>query len=396
MIRCTPHYEGIRVFADGIARGDLLFDKLSYVYVLGACARARASLTTALWEGKQIHTRVVKSGFLLDVMVQTTLVHFYANNNELGAGRKVFDEMTQRTSASWNAMISGYCNLHEKMVTNDAQESLNLFCEMLVKSGEEKPNGRTMVCVLSACSRLGELALGSCVHGYIQKVISEPDDDVFIGTGLIDMYSKCGSLYNALSVFDRMKAKNVFTWTAMVAGLALHGRGKEALTILCSMESTNVKPNAITFTNLLFACCHAGLVEEGIHLFDIMISQFDIAPNVKHYGCLVDLLGRAGQLVEAYEFIIGMECEGDAILWRSLLGSCKIHGDAVMGEKVGNILLELQRDEGSIKLASSCQDFIALSNVYASAERWEDVVAMREMMEDKRLQTNPGRSSVHS
>ncbi|XP_010274289.1 PREDICTED: pentatricopeptide repeat-containing protein At3g18970 [Nelumbo nucifera] len=391
VIRCMPPEKAIVLFADATTNKDLVFDSYTYVYALGACARSSSS---ALLEGKQIHARIVKGGFTSDLIVQTTGMHFYARNGDISSARQMFDEMPLRSSASWNAMIMGYC--WQRTKTKDhAKEALVLFCNLLLDGCMVKPTEITIVGALLACSHLGVLELGSCVHGYIQKTIYVPEDDVFIGTGMIDMYSKCGCLTSAVSVFKSMSEKNVLTWTAMMAGLAMHGRGKEALELLGAMEAQGTRPNAVTFTCLLFACCHAGLVEEGLRLFHTMSRDFGITPQIQHYGCVVDLLGRAGRLQEAYEFIIQMPVKPDAILWRSLLAACRVHGNVAMGEKVGKLLLQLQ--PGLLnKSFSACEDYIALSNVYALAERWGDVEMVRDVMKVKGIKTKPSWAVVHS
>ncbi|KAF9596624.1 hypothetical protein IFM89_012747 [Coptis chinensis] len=180
----------------------------------------------------------------------------------------------------------------------------------------------------------------------------------------------------------------------MISGLAFHGQGKEVMNILEAMQVTNIRPNAVTFTSLLFACGHAGLVNEGLVLFYSMGSGFGVTPTIQHYGCIVDLLGRAGRLQEAYNFVIEMPLQPDKILWRSLLAACKIHGNSTMGEKVGRHLLQLQGESGMVDTISRCEDSIALSNVYASAGRWKDLEIVREKMKDKCIQTEPGYSSV--
>ncbi|KAH7848417.1 hypothetical protein Vadar_002524 [Vaccinium darrowii] len=396
LIRCTNPRDSLLLFSNWVSKSALLFDDFTYVFVLGACARSRRAVS-ALFEGKQVHARVIKHGFFSNIMLQTTAVHFYASNRDVGSARQVFDEMVVRSSASWNAMIKGYCS--QKVKSGEyACDAFALFKDMLVDvvSGV-RPNDTTMVCVLSAASQLGVLETGACIHGYIEKTIYRPELDVFIGTGLVDMYSKCGCLQSSMYVFKRMKEKNVLTWTAMATGLAIHGKGNEALELLEAMKDHGIKPNSVTFTSLFSACCHAGLVEEGLCLFHSMENKFSIEPLIQHYGCVVDLLGRAGHLEEAYSFIKDMKVEPDAVLWRSLLNACKVYGDVVMGDKVGKILLQLQQTEPSVVESSDVsEDYVALSNVYAYAERWEDVGMVRDMMKIKGIQTKPGCSSVQS
>ncbi|KAI9186543.1 hypothetical protein LWI28_018378 [Acer negundo] len=393
LIRCTPPKHSLVAFSNWVAEKISSFDDFTYVFVLGACARL-CSVST-LWLGRQIHARVVRVGVMFNVLVPTTLIHCYASNKDVVSGRKVFDEMPMRNSVTWNAMITGYCS-QSKKAKDCAFEAALLFKDMLVDVCGMKPTDTTMVCILSASSQLGVLEIGVCAHGYIEKTIYMPENDLFIGTGLVDMYSKCGCLDSALSIFRRMRDKNVLTWTAMVTGLAIHGRGKEAIRLLDLMRVCDVKPNAVTFTSLFSACCHAGLVEEGLSLFDTMNSKWDLEPNKQHYGCIVDLLGRAGHLNEAYEFIMGMPVKPDAILWRSLLSACNVHEDIVMGEKVGKILLQLQPESISEDLTGTSEDYVALSNVYASAGRWQEVESLRKEMKVKRIENKPGCSSVQT
>ncbi|KAF3945189.1 hypothetical protein CMV_028412 [Castanea mollissima] len=328
------------------------------------------------------------------MMVRTKWVE-NKNTGYYSRARRVFDEMVVRSNVTWNAMITGYCTQRGR-TKEYARDALVLFQDMLTGVCGVKPTDTTMVCVLSMASQLGVLESGACVHGYIEKTVCVPENDVFIGTGLVDMYAKCGCLESALSVFWQMNERNLLTWTAMSTGLAIHGRANEALELLDSMGASGIKPNVVTFTSLLSACCHVGLVEEGLHLFDKMRNKFGVLPVMQHYGCMVDLLGRAGHLKEAYEFIMGMPIEPDAIIWRSLLSSCKVHGDVIMGEKVGKLLLQLQPEKSDANLTVRSEDFVALSNVYATAERWGEVEIVRKEMKVKGIDNKPGCSSVQS
>ncbi|XP_054786681.1 pentatricopeptide repeat-containing protein At3g18970-like isoform X2 [Prosopis cineraria] len=302
--------------------------------------------------------------------------------------------MSERSSVTWNAIITGYSSQragHKQY----AFSALLLFRDMLMDESGVMPTDTTMVCVLSAASQLGMLEIGASLHGFAEKTMCVPEDDVYIGTGLVDMYSKCGCLESALLVFKRMNQKNVLTWTAMITGLSIHGKGEQALAFLYEMGANGMKPNAATFTSLFSACCHAGLVQEGIDLFCDMNKKLGVMPNMQHYGCIVDLLGRAGRLKEAYDFIMGMPVRPDAVLWRSLLGACKIHGDTAMGEKVGNLLLQLQ-EQSFDDLAPRSEDYVALSNLYASAEWWIKVETVRKEMKVRGFLNKAGCSSVQT
>lgn len=386
LIRCSQPKQSILVFSNWVFKGDLVFDDFTYIFILGACARF-PSLST-LWVGTEIHTHIVKLGFVTNILIQTTLIHFYASNMEIVCARQMFDEMPMRNCVTWNAMITGYVSQKE-----NTHNALALFRDMV---GEDcdgvPPTDTTMVSILSAVAQLGVLETGACIHGYIEKTICVPENDVFIGTSLVDMYTKCGSFESALSIFMKMREKNVLTWTSMATGLAIHGRGKEALELLNEMEANTIKPNAVTFTSLLLACCHVGLVEEGLHLFNRM-SKFSVKPQMQHYGCIVDLLSRAGHLKEAYEFIKEMPVEPDLILWRSLLSACKVHGDLVMGETVGKLLMKIKQEQ-RIEEVVTPEDYVALSNIYACGEKWKDLEMLRKEMRIKGIENKPGCSLV--
>ncbi|XP_050383093.1 pentatricopeptide repeat-containing protein At3g18970 [Argentina anserina] len=389
LIRCTQPQDSIFLFANWVSEASLCVDDFTYKFVLGACARLPSVPTLVV--GREIHARIVKQGNISNILVHTTLLHFYASNKDFDSARKVFNEMTERNSVTWNAMITGYSSQRES-----ARDALLLFRDMLDGDSGVKPTDTTMVCVLSAASHLGVMETGACVHGYVEKTIPAPDSDVFMGTGLVDMYSKCGSLDTALTVFKRMRQRNVLTWTAMATGLAIHGKASEALELLDVMKANGTNPNAVTFTSLLSACCHVGLVEEGLQLFHMMKSKFRVTPQMQHYGCIVDLLSRSGHLCEAYDFIAAMPVEANAVLWRSLLSSCNVHGDASMGEKVGKKLLHIQVMQSSADEIPKSEDYVALSNIFAHAEKWEAVEMVREEMKVMRVENKAGSSSVQT
>lgn len=323
----------------------------------------------------------------------TTGLHLYAVCGDVGSARKLFDEMPTRTIVTWNALMGGYC------WKGEGETVVGLFKEILVveRASGVKPTETTLLAVLSACSQLGMLPTAACVHGFVQKLVVDWMN-VFVGTEVVNMYSKCGCLSSAVWIFEAMVCvRNVLTWTAMVGGLAMHGLGKEALELLEKMEMDNIRPNEATFTCLLWACCHSGLVAEGLSLFESMVRRFGVRPRIQHYGCVVDLLARAGRLEEAHRFLLDMPLEPDVLMWRSLMAACKLNGNVELGEKVGKHLLELGRrgQANSAMEAPGCEDFAALSNVYAVGQRWGDVVALRERMGAIGVQNNPGQSSIH-
>ncbi|ESQ48000.1 hypothetical protein EUTSA_v10022209mg [Eutrema salsugineum] len=393
LLKCSKPEDSIRIFANWASKSSLLFlNERTFVFVLGACARS-ASSVSALRVGRIVHGMVVKLGLLSESeLIGTTLLHFYAKNGDLRYARKVFDEMPERTSVTWNAMIGGYCSLKDKG-NHNARKAMILFRRFSCCGDGVRPTDTTMVCVLSAISQTGLLEIGSLVHGYIEKLGFTPEVDVFVGTGLVDMYSKCGCLDSAISVFEQMKVKNVLTWTSMATGLALNGRGNETPNLLNRMAESGIKPNEVTFTSLLSAYRHIGLVQEGLELFQSMRTRFGVTPVIQHYGCIVDLLGKAGRLQEAYEFVLAMPIKPDTIMLRCLCNACSIYGETVMGEEIGKALLEMEREEKKLS-GSECEDYVALSNVLASKGKWVEVEKVRKEMKERRIKTRPGYSFI--
>lgn len=212
------------------------------------------------------------------------------------------------------------------------------------------------------------------------------EENVFVGTSLIDMYSKCGRVEMARKAFDHMKEKNVKSWTAMIAGYGMQGQATEALEVLYEMISVGIKPNYITFVSILTACSHAGLVKEGWHWFNSMNHEFGVEPGVEHYACMVDLLGHTGHLSEAYDLIKGMKATPDSVVWGSLLGACRIHKNVELGEISARKLFELD--------PSNYGYYVLLLNIYADAGMWGDVERMRILMKNGGMVKPPGFSLV--
>ncbi|XP_077209969.1 tetratricopeptide repeat (TPR)-like superfamily protein [Tasmannia lanceolata] len=352
--------------------GDFLVDNVAAVTVLSACSRVSEMRMT-----RGVHGFLVKRGFEGDVGVGNTLMDAYAKCRDLSIARKVFDEMPERDVVSWNSMIAVYAQ------DGHSAEALKVFSQML--GGRDVDyNAVTLSTVLLACAHLGALQLGKCIHDQVIRMGLE--ENVFVGTSVIDMYCKCGRVEMARGAFDRMKEKNIKSWTAMVAGYGMHGRGKEALEVFYKMQAEGVKPNYITFVSVLASCSHAGLVEEGWHWFNTMREEFKIDPGVEHYACMVDLLGRAGCLNEAYDLIKRMKIRPDFVVWGALLAACRIHKNVELGEISARKLFALD--------PKNCGYYVLLSNIYADARRWDDVERMRVLMKNRGLVKAPGYSLV--
>lgn len=377
----NPH-QALSLFKELVAEeseaggdGEVFTDPVAMVSVLSACSRVPEKGVT---EG--VHGFVVKRGLDGHVGVGNTLLDAYAKCGEAGVrvARKVFDGMVDKDDVSWNSMIAVYAQ------NGFSTEALEAFYRMVNDGDDVSFNAITLSAVLLACSHSGSLREGKCIHDQVIKMNLE--DNVIVGTSIIDMYCKCGRVEMARKAFNRLKEKNVRSWTAMVAGYGMHGRAREALKIFYSMVRAQVRPNYITFVSVLAACSHAGFVEEAWHWFHAMKDEFNIKPGVEHYGCMVDLLGRAGHLNRAYDLIKGMKVKPDFVVWGSLLGACRIHKNVELAEISAKELFELD--------PTNCGYYVLLSNIYADAGRWEDVEKMRIVMKNCGLVKPPGFSLV--
>lgn len=331
-----------------------------------------------------MHAKVLKSGFDADVLLQTTLLDAYAKCGDLSGACKMFDEMPQRDIASWNALISGLAQ------GNRPYEALKLFNRMIDRHhrglSAMMPNEITVLGALSACSQLGAIGEGDRVYEYIQK--NRLDENGIVCNAVIDMYAKCGMVEKAYTVFEGMKcSRSVITWNTMIMGFAMDGNGAKAMELFNDMARGRGAPlpDDVTFLAALCACNHAGMVDEGMKLHESM-EKHGVSKSMKHYGSIVDLLGRAGRLNEAFRIAESMPMPPDAVLWQTLLGASKTYKDVEMAEKASRKLVEM----GS----SACGDFVLLSNVYASHERWNDVKRVREAMKDREVKKVPGFSYI--
>lgn len=311
-----------------------------------------------------------------NVVSWNAMIGAYMKNGDFGSARSLFGLMPEKNVVSWNCMISGF----EKL--GRFEDALEVYGRMF--SEGVVPNTVTMVGVLSSVSGLALLEKGRSIHKYMK------DNgflfDGVLGTGLIEMYSKCGSIGSAISVFKGIKRKKLGHWTAMIMGLGMHGMSNRALKLFKQMREIGMEPHAIAFVGLLNACSHAGMVEEGHKYFDLMIEEHGIKPTVEHYGCLVDLLCRVGQLEEARDVINRMPMRPNKIIWMSLLSGCRKYGNAEIGEFAAKHVIKLDPE------ATGC--YVLLSNIYAAAGLWDNVSKLRSMMKEKGVRKEPGHSLV--
>ncbi|KAM3397250.1 pentatricopeptide repeat-containing protein [Capsicum galapagoense] len=349
-------------------------DNFSYPALLKVCARFRA-----LKEGKQIHGQVLKFGHEDDMFVQNSLINIYGKCGEIRQSCIVFEQMDQRSIASWSALIAGHANL------GLWSDCLKVFGEMNTE-GCWRAEESTLVSVISACAHLDALDFGKATHGYLLRNMTGLN--VIVETSLIDMYVKCGCLEKGLFLFQRMTNKNQMSYSTIISGLAMHGRGEEALRIYHEMLKERLEPDDVVYVGVLSACSHAGLVEEGLKCFDRMRLEHRIEPTIQHYGCMVDLLGRAGRLEEALELIKGMSMEPNDVLWRSLLSACRVHRNVELGEVAAKNLFKLKSRNAS--------DYVMLCNMYAQAKMWEKMAAIRTKMVNEGISQVPGSCLVEA
>ncbi|KAG9143413.1 hypothetical protein Leryth_017798 [Lithospermum erythrorhizon] len=375
-------------------------DSSTFASVLSACASIKI-----LKNSLQINALVCKSGYVDDVIVASALLNAYSNcdSSELACNlfsdlkvfdtillnsmitiycnsgrirdaKKIFNGMPSRSLISWNAMIVGLSQ------NGFPIEALNTFCEMnRLNLYFDK---FSLASVISACASISAVELGEQVFAKA-IVIGIDSDDIFV-TSLIDFYCKCGFTHIGRKLFDQMIKYDEVPWNSMLMGYAANGSGIEALNLFHEMLSAGIIPTDITFTAVLSACDHCGLVEEGRKWFNAMKQDYYIDPLIEHYSCMIDLLARAGCLTEAMHLIDLMPFKADASIWSSLLRGCVAHGNKSLGKKVVEHIMDLDSKNSGA--------FVQLSNIFASSEDWEGSAFVRKLMRDREIMKSPGRS----
>lgn len=342
-------------------------DSLSLVRALWACSQLGD-----IRSGEWIDNYITEIGMARNVFVATSLVDLYAKCGNMEKARLVFDGIVEKDIVAWSSMIQGYAS------NGLPKEAVDLFFQM--QNENLKPDCYAMVGVLSACARLGALELGEWASNLMDR--NEFFNNPVLGTALIDMYAKCGSMVQAWEIFKGMKKKDHVVWNAAMSGLAMNGHVKAVLGLFGQVEKYGVRPDGNTFMGLLCGCSHAGLVNEGRRYFNNMTRVFSLTPTIEHYGCMVDLLGRAGLLDEAYQLIRSMPMKANSVVWGSLLGGCRLHRDTQLAELVLKQLIELEPWNSA--------HYVLLSNVYSASQKWDEAADIRSRMNEQGLQKIPG------
>ncbi|KAJ4950121.1 hypothetical protein NE237_026953 [Protea cynaroides] len=419
----------------------LRFDSVTLASVLSASADIRN-----LELGKAAHCYCIRNNFESDVVVASGIVDLYAKCQRIGNARQIFDATTHRDLVLWNTLISAYSevglsgealklfyqmqfegvppnlaswnsvilgllrnsqvdeakDMFSQMRSIDMQPNLITWTTLIsglahnghwydailffkeMQSVGIQPNTVSIVCMLSACTDIVSLRCGRTIHAYVLK--HELSSCISIATSLVDMYAKCGSINLAKKVFDTISRKELPCYNAMISAYALHGHAAEAFALFKQLQEEELEPDGITFTGVLSACSHAGMVDRGLELFAEMLSVYHVMPSIQHYGCVVSLLSHSGSLEEALRLIIAMPFELDAQILGSLLFACLEHHEHELGEYFARCIFELEPDNSG--------NYVALSNIYATAGRWDKVSKLRDSMKEKGLRKKPGCSWI--
>lgn len=312
-----------------------------------------------------------------DMPAWNSLLSGYAKAGMLQEALELFGWMPYKNVVSWTAMISGYSQ------NGQYENAVGMFLRM-EQERDVGPNAVTIASVLPACANLGALELGERIEVYAKEK-GYYLENLFVSNALLDMYARCGRIDQARRVFHEIGGKrNVCSWNSMIMGLAVHGKCQEALKFFHQMQKEGSAPDEVTFVAILVACMHGGLVSEGRELFKSMGGKYLVTPKLKHYGCMIDLLGRAGEVNEAYDLIQSMPMKPDSVVWGALLGACSFCGQVELAEIAAKSLFELEPWNPA--------NYVILSNIYASAGRWEGVADLRKYVKGSQMRKEAGYS----
>lgn len=342
------------------------------------------SNSEAVYKGREMHGFVIRRGYDEGIAVLNALIDMYGKCKRASDAMQVFEMMDEKDIFSWNSIIC----VHEQC--GDDEGTMRLFKRMLC--AQMKPDLVTVTTVLPACSHLAALRHGKEIHGYmiVNRLKKDGDaaehSDTYIDNAIMDMYAKCGSMNDAQLIFDMMSYKDTASWNIMIKGYGMHGYGKKALDMFSDLCEAGLKPDEVTFVGVLSACSHAGLVDQGREFLVQMLPKYDITPCIEHYTCVIDMLGRAGQLDAAYELLLTMPVDPNPIVWRAFLAACRLHGNADLAVVAAEKVFELDPEH--------CGSYVILSNIYGANDRYEEVLEVRDTMRLQEVRKIPGCSWI--
>ncbi|XWS70921.1 hypothetical protein CRYUN_Cryun03dG0092000 [Craigia yunnanensis] len=347
------------------------FSEFTISSVLCACAAV-----CYVYVCTQLHGFAIKTAIDSNLFVGTALVDVYAKSGLVKDASCVFESMRERNVVTWSCMVVGY-------VQNELfEEALLLFHRAQIMELEH--DQFIFSSIICGCAGLSALIEGKQVHAIISK--TGYGSNIFVASSLIDMYAKCGSVEEAYTIFTGIEEKNVVSWNTMISGFAKHARALETMISFEKMQQIGLYPNDVTYISVLSACSHMGLVDEAKSYFDLMIREHNLSPNVIHYSCMVDTLGRAGKISEAYNLMQGMPFDATASMWGSLLACCRFHENLELAEVAAKHLFEMEPDNAG--------NHILLSNIYAANRKWEEVARARKSLKERVVKKERGKSWI--
>ncbi|XP_052194771.1 pentatricopeptide repeat-containing protein At1g08070, chloroplastic-like isoform X2 [Diospyros lotus] len=327
--------------------------------------------------GVGVHGYAIRTGFENDQLVRTALMDMYVSGKYIEDACLIFNEMPMNNVVTWTLMLKGLSR------GRYWKKAMNHFNEMM-RLEDLELDAVSFISILSICSSSGSLQQGRRIHAFIVKTGFA--HVVLVGSAIIDMYANCASLEDAKQYFEEMDEKDVACWNAMIAGNGMNGNGNNAVNLFFQMKDSSINPNELTLLCILSACSHAGMVDQGLHIFRHMVSSWGVVPNSRHYACVIDLLGRAGKLCDAYSLVNSMPLFPSFDVYCALLSACKVHGEIELAIEISEKLFGLEPNDAGY--------YALLSNMYASAGNWEAVRTTQELLRSKGLNKDPGLSSI--
>lgn len=363
---------GLRFFNEMLLE-DIEPNEFTLTSVLSLCCAM-----LSLGVGTQVHSLCIKLGYESNIHITNSVLYLYLKCGYIDEAQNLFNKMEFMNLVTWNAMIAGHARAMD-LAKDDLSahqsgiEALSMYLK-LNRLGM-KPDLFTLSSILTICAKLLALEQGEQIHA--QTIKSGFLSDVIVGTALTNMYNKCGSIERASKAFVEMSTRTLISWTSMITSFAQHGQSQQALLLFEDMRLAGVRPNQITFVGVLAACCHAGMVEEALGYFEMMQKEYKIKPVMDHYGCLIDMFVRLGQLDEAFDIVKKMDLEPSEFIWLLLIAGCRNHGNEELGFYAAEQLLKLKPKD--------IETYVMLLNMYISAERWTDVSMVRKLMNEEKL-----------